>query len=443
MATLASLSNVLRAELGDTARSFVDTFTGDGITTRFQLNQAPIQGATLSIKVTAPAITAVVTAASVTATNTITYTCANGFTAGQVVSISGLSTSAFNLSNVTIATRTPTSFTVTNSATGTAVTLASAVAVVAATTSDVSDSTVVEEGTGVLTLAVAPVNNSVINITGTAYRYFTDSEICYYVNTAFAEHGRTSTDSNGSLVTMSTLPVVEEYPLVVLASTLALYTLATDASFDIDIISPDGVSIPRSERYRQLSEIIQQRKEQYRELCTLLNVGLHRIETFNLRRISRTTNRYVPIYRPQEVDDGSIPQRVMLSMPTYGDVTPATSAQAKDFTVYAGDDFTEIVKFSMDISAYTPLSQVRLYPSVPGSMVGPVIIAAFTFTKSASVEGGIVDTLSMHLTGATTKDFPNVSYYDLQMTDQAGAVRTYLYGKVFTHAQVSSPLGPF
>ena len=67
----------------------------------------------------------------------------------------------------------------------------------------------------------------------------------------------------------------------------------------------------------------------------MLNIGLHRIETFTLRRISRLTNRYVPIYRPQEVDDGSIPQRVLLSMPTYGDVTPATTAQVKDLTLYA------------------------------------------------------------------------------------------------------------
>jgi len=164
VATLASLSNVLRAELGDTARSFVDTFTGDGITTRYQLNQAPVQGATLVIKVTA-----------------------------------------------------------------------------GSTTTDVSSTTIVEEGTGVITLAVAPANNSIVTVVGTAFRYFTDSEICYYINTAFAEHARTSTDSNGSLVTMSTLPVVEEYPLVILASTLALYALATDASFDIDIISPAPV----------------------------------------------------------------------------------------------------------------------------------------------------------------------------------------------------------
>ena len=241
---------------------------------------------------------------------------------------------------------------------------------------------------------------------------------------------------------MSTLPVVEEYPLLILASTMALYTLATDSSFDIDIISPDGVSIPRSERFRQLSEIIQSRREQYRELCAMLNIGMYRTEVFTLRRISRTTNRYIPIYRPQEVDDGSLPQRVMLPLPNYGDITPPSTTIKKDLSVHAGDTLVEKVRFSMDLTGYTPLSQIRLYPSVPGSRVGPVILATFNITKEASTTGGILDTLRMTIPGTVTEDFPNVSYYDLQLTAPDGTVRTYMSGKVFTEADVSIPLGP-
>jgi hypothetical protein len=50
---------------------------------------------------------------------TVTYTAANAFSVGQSVTVSGLSTSAFNLSGVTIATASSTQFTVANSATGT------------------------------------------------------------------------------------------------------------------------------------------------------------------------------------------------------------------------------------------------------------------------------------------------------------------------------------
>jgi phage tail sheath protein FI len=71
--------------------------------------------------------TATVTAASA-ASGTVTYTATNTFSVGQTVTITGLSTSAFNLTNVTIATRSGSQFTVTSAATGTAVTGASATA---------------------------------------------------------------------------------------------------------------------------------------------------------------------------------------------------------------------------------------------------------------------------------------------------------------------------
>ena len=55
---------------------------------------------------------------AVASVGVITYTGANYFSAGDIVSIYGLSTSSFNLSNVVVATATPTQFTVINSATG-------------------------------------------------------------------------------------------------------------------------------------------------------------------------------------------------------------------------------------------------------------------------------------------------------------------------------------
>jgi hypothetical protein len=357
VATLASLSDRLRTEIGDISRSFVEEFRGDGERKRFQLSEAPVNGASLSITV-------------------------NGV--------------------------------------------------------EVSNSATVEEVIGMITLgAVAPAN-SVVIISGTSHKYFTDAEIQYYVNTAFGEHAARLTDSSGARVTMATMPGVDEYPVVLLASTMALYTLATDASFDIDIISPDGVSIPRSERFRQLMEIVGQRKEQYRELCNLLGTGLYKIDVFNLRRISRRTNRYVPMYRPQEIDDGSLPQRIALSIPDYGDITPASPVVNKDLSLYSGDNFSIQLKFSLDLSNYTPLSQIRLFPTFPSNQVGPVILATFNIVKSASVTNGILDTLTLSLTSDQTADLPRTAYYDIQLTNNAtGAVRTYLEGKVFTKPQIT------
>lgn len=49
---------------------------------------------------------------------TVTFTAANGFNAGEVVSITGVIPSQYNFQNVTIATASTSQFTVTNSATG-------------------------------------------------------------------------------------------------------------------------------------------------------------------------------------------------------------------------------------------------------------------------------------------------------------------------------------
>lgn len=356
MATLATLSERLRYEIGDIGRSFVESFEGDGVTKRYQLTVAPIEGSSLVIKV-------------------------NGV--------------------------------------------------------DVSNSASVEEQTGMVILAVAPLAGTSILISGTAFKYFTVAEIEQYVNTAFIEHAVSTTDSNGSRATILSLPGIEEYPLVILASTMALYTLATDAAFDIDIISPDGVSIPRSERFRQLSEMINSRKEQYRELCNLLNIGMHRIEVFNLRRISRLTNKLVPIYRPMEIDDASLPQRVRLPIPAYGDITPESTALVKDLSMYSGDDFIIKLKFSMDLTNYTPKSEIRLFHTGGRAQIGPVIVGTFTITKTQSVVGGVYDTLQLFLPGSVTKDLPRTAYYDIQLTDSENLTKTYISGKVFTKEQVT------
>jgi len=440
VATLAALSDRLRSEIGDTARSFTEQFTGDGNTVRYQLTQAPVQGATLSITVANPSIICTVTAASyASGAVTYTYTAIDPITVGRTMTITGLSTVAFNLTNVVVTSVTPTTFTVASATGGTAITNASAVAVASSFTTDISSTSTIEEGTGVLTLATAPLDNSTITVAGQAYRYFTDTEIAYYINTAFMQHTQHATNTAGSVISqLAFLQPIDEYPIVILASSLALYTLANDASFDIDIISPDGVSIPRSERYRQLTEIVMQRKDQYKELCKLLNVGLYRVEMFTLRRISRLTNRYVPVYRPQEVDDWSIPQRVYLPLPTYGDDRLPSTVEPMDLTLYSGDDFDLTYGFSFDLTNYTPAAQIRLYQDSQFAQVGPVLLATFTCTKVTAAGMTYPSLLTITLPGSVVDALPRVAYWDLQLTDQNGLVRTYVTGKVFTSPQVTS-----
>ena len=296
-------------------------------------------------------------------------------------------------------------------------------------TTTVSTTSTIEEHTGVLTLASVPANGAIITVAGNYYRYFTDAEINNYVNIAFLEHSGTNTTAYGSKVTLSNLPPVEEYPIVLLAATMALFTLATDASYDIDISAPDGVSIPRSERYRQLMEMIQYRKEQYRELCNLLGIGLHRIEVATLRKISTRTNRYVPVYKPQELSDSSRPIRLRVPMSTYMDQSTST-VETYDILLYRGDSFEVELDFPFDLDGYTLLSQIRSYS---GALL---VLATFNITMLDEAAGKI----KLSLTSEQTKSLPPRSIWDIQITSDTddNYQRTYLKGAVITEDQVTN-----
>ena len=348
MTTLQTLSDRLRSELNDVGKSFVETFTADGVTTRFQLSTYPVNGAGL---------------------------------------------------------------------------------VVNAGTTDVSDSVTIEEANGMLILDVAPDEGDLVTVAGTYYRYFTDAEICNYIATAFNQHTGTNKTAYGSTLTYSNLPQVEEYPVVLLASSMALFTLATDAAYDINIFSPDGVTIPRSERYSQLIDIMNNRKEQYRELCNLLGVGLYRIEVATLRRISNRTNRYVPVYIPQELDDSSRPRRLHVPIPTYMDQTKSRT-MTYDIEIYRGDSFEVSIDFPFSLAGYELLSQIRTYAG------SPVLVSTFTIVVTDEANGKA----TLSLTSDQTKDLPNRAVWDIQVTSTTDPdyQHTYLKGAVIAEDQVSN-----
>jgi len=287
----------------------------------------------------------------------------------------------------------------------------------------------VEERTGVLTFSTAPALNAVIRFAGTRYRFFGYTDLKMFLDAAVGEHLYHRTDAFGRAMTMANLPVIEEYPVSILAAYMALTALATDASFDIDISAPDGVSIPRSERYRQLLDMMATRQQQYKDLCAALNIGLNRIEVFNLRRVSRTTNKLVPIYIAQEIDDYSKPQRVYLPTNTYGaDALPSKAAQY-DLVLRQGDSFSNTVDFDFDITNYTITAQIRQFAE------SPVIAAVIAINVVNATQG----TIALSLTADQTRFLPLLAVWDLQVKNNLNAqdVRTFLQGKVFTQRDVT------
>ena len=313
MATITSLVDKVRLELGDIGKSFVAQFVADGSSNRFKLHYAPIDATTVTV-----------------------------FKNGV----------------------------------------------------DISNSASVEESTGILVLQTVPADGDEILVSGLYYRYFTGAEMTAIVNDAFATHTHRSTDEVGRKYTLETLPFVEEYPLAIHAVTLALYTLATDASFDIDIQAPDGVTIPRAERYRQLMDMVQTRKQQYQELCSQLGIGLFKIENFSLRRISKATGRLIPIYKPQEVDDRSYPDRIDVIHPTYGDVPPEWPTTAEELTAYQGRSFSTALDFTDNYAG-------KLFTAKLLNQRGSVLIVQ-NFTLNVSAPGTFVITNAARTASSST-----------------------------------------
>jgi hypothetical protein len=287
----------------------------------------------------------------------------------------------------------------------------------------------VEKDLGVFHFAVAPANNAVVKFVGTSYRYFSDSDLELFIDTAVTQHCHQRTDNYGSQMNISMLPAVEDYPIAILASIEALWALATDSSFDIDIQAPDGVMIPRSERYRQLSQIIQQRTEQYKQLSSALNIGLWRIEMGTLRRVSRLTNKLVPMYMAQEINDSRKPERVYIQNDLNGRSPMPTYAGVYDISLYQGDSWSAEFDFPFDVSALTFKAQIRTYPNAPA------LYATFTITFIDAANGRI----RLALNPSATAYLPARAFWDLQATSAADPTfeQTYIRGQVFVTQQVT------
>jgi hypothetical protein len=284
---------------------------------------------------------------------------------------------------------------------------------------------------GVVHTSTAIVSGHTLTVSGNVYRYFTDDQLTYFVETALLQHTNNRTDAFNRAITIDTLPEIEVYPVVLLATVEALWALATDAAFDIDIQTPDGVNIPRSERFRQLSGIIDARKEQYRTLCSALNIGVWRIEMGTLRRVSRTTNKLVPVYMAQEVDDSTSPERVYMQNDLNGRTVIASNVPIYDIVFMKGDNYSVVLDFpdTFDFNDLVFKAQVRTYPG------SPTLWATFTI----AVYDANLRKLQLSLTKEQTAVIPLRCFWDIQATSLSDATfsKTYLKGQVFASPQVT------
>jgi hypothetical protein len=166
-----------------------------------------------------------------------------------------------------------------------------------------------DERNGLLRLYGMPSGDTLM-IEGYYHEWLSDEDLDFYSDMAI---GLTTHNLGLSLnaVAPAVANVIGMYSIV-----QALWGLLAEYSRDIDVITSEAVHIIASQRYRMVASLLDSWTATYTKAATALNIGLDRIEVLNLRRVSMTTNRLVPLYKEREVGDYAPIERLWPGVPS-------------------------------------------------------------------------------------------------------------------------------
>lgn len=150
---------------------------------------------------------------------------------------------------------------------------------------------------GILRLSSTPTSNSSLMVEGYYYEWILPADLTFYAKIAIEEHAY---NLSTSLENMSEIVINTIGMATVVHS---LWALLSEYSRDIDVMTSESVHIPGSQRYRMVQSLLEYWQAAYDKNARALNIGVNRIEMMNLSRVSRLTNRYIPIYRGREIGD--------------------------------------------------------------------------------------------------------------------------------------------
>lgn len=171
-----------------------------------------------------------------------------------------------------------------------------------------------DERNGLLKIPDPAPYTAGLTVQGHYYQWFLNADLYFFadfiVNETYA--------GQGGIPDQGSIPLGHREVLSIGVLVEALWSLMTEFSTDIDIQSPEGMSIPAHQRFEQVWQMLQYWQKRYEEQSALLGIGIYRIEQFDLRRVSYMTGRYVPMYREREVDDPRPPIRVFPPIPKKG-----------------------------------------------------------------------------------------------------------------------------
>jgi hypothetical protein len=175
----------------------------------------------------------------------------------------------------------------------------------------ISDSTEITEYSldarnGVIKIHDASSAAEGIYVVGYHQSWFLDEDLEFYAEMVLNEHLFHRDNAEG----VADLPIEEQQLVAMGAVMYAYWSLLTEFSTEIDVSTPEGINIPASQRFHQVQSMFQYWKQKYDEYANALDVGILKVEIKDLRRVSRLTNRYVPMFKGREVDDPRPPVRI-------------------------------------------------------------------------------------------------------------------------------------
>lgn len=157
---------------------------------------------------------------------------------------------------------------------------------------------------GILRLASTPAANTKLMVEGYYYEWVLPQDLEFYAERSINYH----MPSVRIPLEQANAAVLDVIGLGALVE--CLQALMTEYARDIDVMTSESIHIPGSQRFRMLASLCQQWEMEYRKHANNLNIGPESIQQFSLRRVSRTTNRLVPLYVPKEIGDYSPPDRI-------------------------------------------------------------------------------------------------------------------------------------
>jgi hypothetical protein len=159
---------------------------------------------------------------------------------------------------------------------------------------------------GIMRLASTPAANTTIMIEGYYYEWVLPEDLQFYAERSINFH-KPTIDIPLEQANQAVLDVIGLGALIE-----ALQALMTEYARDIDVMTSESIHIPGSQRFRMLQSLCQQWEVEYHKHANNLNIGPERISQFSLRRISRTTNRYVPLYKGKEIGEYGPIERIFI-----------------------------------------------------------------------------------------------------------------------------------